>query len=56
MKTILSGNEKEEPLSYEPTLNEEIMLKDAIKDKLKEYYDCTPKEFCEMEKGMGMSQ
>lgn len=56
LECILSGNEKEEPLSYEPTLNEAIMLKDAIKDKLKEYYDCTPKEFCQNETGMTMSQ
>lgn len=56
LECIISRDKEEKPFCYEPTENEAVMLKEAIKDKLKEYYDCTPKEFCQNETGMIMSQ
>lgn len=47
---------REDAFEYEPTENEIALIKVMLEEKLKEYYDCTPQEFCESERGMGMSQ
>ena len=44
---VTTGNEKD-TFAYEPTVGECEILISALKEKLREYYDCTPQEFCEM--------
>lgn len=48
--------DEEDTFEYEPTESETALIKAMLEEKLKEYYDCTPKEFCENESGMTMSQ
>lgn len=45
---------KEESHDYVPTESEAEMIKEAICEKMKEYYDCTPEEFCQRENGMAI--
>lgn len=46
----------EDTFEYEPTESETALIKAMLEEKIKEYYDCTPQEFCESERGMRMSQ
>ena len=48
--------DEEDTFEYEPTENETELIKAMLEEKLREYYDCTPQEFCENERGMRMSQ
>lgn len=48
--------DEEDTFEYEPTESETALIKAMLEEKLKEYYECTPQEFCESERGMGMSQ
>lgn len=48
--------DEEDTFEYEPTESETALIKTMLEEKLKEYYDCTPQEFCESERVMGMSQ
>lgn len=48
--------DEEDTFEYEPTENETELIKAMLEEKLREYYDCTPQEFCESERGMRMSQ
>lgn len=44
-----------ESFMYEPTKAESEMFKEAIAEKLREYYDCTPEEFCNPKEGPFMN-
>lgn len=55
IECIVSGEKEEKSFEYEPTINEADMLREAIKEKLRQYYGCTPKEFCQSTDGMTMN-
>ena len=44
-----------ESFQYEPTEAEAEMLKEAVTEKIGEYYGCTPEEFCHKEERLSMS-
>lgn len=48
--------DEEDTFEYVPTENETELIKAMLEEKIREYYDCTPQEFCESERGMRMSQ
>ena len=54
MEYIVSKPNEEESHDYIPTESETGMIKEAICEKMKEYYDCTPEEFCQRENGLTM--
>lgn len=51
---VVSKPNEEESHDYIPTESEAEMIKEAISEKLEEYYGCTPEEFCQREGGMIM--
>ncbi len=54
MEYVISRQHEEETHDYIPTESEAEMIKKAICEKMEEYYDCTPEEFCRRESGMTM--
>ena len=38
--------DEEDTFEYEPAESETALIKNMLEEKLKEYYDCTPQEFC----------
>lgn len=54
MEYVISRQNEEETHAYIPTESEAGMIKEAISEKMKEYYDCTPEEFCQRENGLMM--
>lgn len=55
LQCVISKDKEQTDFEYEPTKNEEQMLKDVIGEKLREYHDCTPEEFCHGIDGMVLS-
>lgn len=47
MEYVISRQNEEETHDYVPTESEAEMIKEAICEKMKEYYGCTPEEFCQ---------
>lgn len=54
MEYVISRQNEEETHDYVPTELEAEMIKEAVCEKLREYYGCTPEEFCQEESGLSM--
>ena len=52
MEYVISRQNEEETCAYVPTESEAEMIKETISEKMKEYFDCIPEEFCLRENGL----